>query len=96
MFNTHIQPDASFVPGHLGWRIEIQRLITWPRKLKLSVYNSQNSFLSPPFLLTSLAFQYGKQICFFGWNERLQAEAGRNARALFEELGAEATFVTGG
>lgn len=50
-------------------------------KPKLTVHDSNNSFFFPPVLQLSLAFQYGKQICSFGQNER-------TAWALFAELGA--------
>lgn len=49
----------------------------------------QKTAFSPLFFATPLAFQYGKQICFCGRNERLQAESGRTAWALLAELGAE-------
>lgn len=45
------------------------------------------------FFATPLAFQYGKQICYFGQNERLQAGSGSNVWALFEELGAEEAAI---
>lgn len=62
-------------------------------KLKLGVYNSLNGFFSPLFLIPPLAFQYGEQICFSGWNERLQVEPGGNAGALFKELQAEGATI---
>lgn len=60
---------------------------------KLTVRSSENSLFSLPFLVTPLAFQYSKQMCFFGQNERLHAESGRNDGALFEGLGAEEATI---
>lgn len=50
-------------------------------KPKLPAHDSNSSFFFPPVLQLSLAFQYGKQICSSGQNER-------PAGAVCAELGA--------
>ena len=42
-----------------------------------------------------MAFKYGEQICSFGQNERLQADSGRNAGPLFEELPSVTRWLCG-